>query len=274
MLNLPSIHTGFAQIPDAHLYYEISGEGDTIVFLHGGFLDRRMWDEQFPFFAGQYQAIRYDMRCAGKTATFPSTEPYAHYQDLYHLLQVLSLQRVTLIGLSLGARTALDFSLVYPERVQKLVLVSPSISGYTFLDEWAHKHYAEMFKALSQKDLVGAVEEQLILWTDGPNRTPEQVDRDMRERIREMVAHAFPLSRLAPNVKDLEPPALSRLSEIHVPTLVVLGEKDVPEIHTNGKLLHQQVVGTELVILSDVGHTLVMEKPSEFNTLVDHFLHG
>jgi pimeloyl-ACP methyl ester carboxylesterase len=56
--------------------------------------------------------------------------------------------------------------------------------------------------------------------------------------------------------------------------LVVLGEKDVPEIHTNGKLLHQQVVGTELVILSDVGHTLVMEKPSEFNTLVDHFLHG
>lgn len=73
---------------------------------------------------------------------------------------MLSLQRVTLIGLSLGARTALDFSLVYPEPVQKLVLVSPSISGYTFLDEWVHKHYAEMFKALSQKDLVGAVEEQ------------------------------------------------------------------------------------------------------------------
>jgi pimeloyl-ACP methyl ester carboxylesterase len=74
-----------------------------------------------------------------------------------------------------------------------------------------------------------------------------------------MVTHAFPLSRLAPHVKDLEPSALGRLSWVHVPTLVVVGEKDVREIQTNGKLLQKQVVGTELVSLSDVGHMLVME---------------
>lgn len=274
MLHLQSTKGGFAELPGARLYYECAGSGDPIVFLHGGFLDRRMWDEQFSFFAQQYQAIRYDMRGAGKTETVPSTEPYTHYQDLYHLLQALPLQKVTLIGLSLGARAALDFAIEYPELVQKLVLVSPSIGGYEFLDEWLHTHYAEMFKALAAKDLVDAVEELLILWTDGPDRTPTQVDPDVRGRIREMIIHALPLTKLAPNARDLEPPALGRLAEIHVPTLVVMGEKDTFEIHALGKMLQEQIVGTESVIIPDVGHTLVMEKPAQFNALVDHFLRG
>jgi hypothetical protein len=65
-----------------------------------------------------------------------------------------------------------------------------------------------------------------------------------------MVAHAFPLSRLAAHVKDLELPALGSLWEVHVLTLVVVGEKDVPEIQTNGKLLQKQIVGTERFFLS------------------------
>jgi 3-oxoadipate enol-lactonase len=272
MLPLQSTKTGFAEIPGARLYYEIAGDGDPVVFIHGGFLDRRMWDEQFAFFAQRYQAIRYDMRCAGKTETFPSTESYTHYQDLYNLLHELQLRRVTLIGLSLGARTALDFAIEYPELVQKLVVVSPNISGYEFRDEWINEHGAKMLKALAAKDLVGAVEELLILWTDGPDRTSSQVDPDVRERIREMVTHAFPLSRLAPNVGHLEPPALGRLAEMHMPTLIVMGDKDIPEVHLNGKRLHEQVVGAELAMISDVAHTLIMEKPEEFNTLVDHFL--
>ena len=85
-------------------------------------------------------------------------------------------------------------------------------------------------------------------------------------------AGALPLSRLAPNFKELEPPAVGRLPEIHAPTLVILGEKDTSDIHAIGKLLHEQVPGSELVMIPDVGHTLVMEKPSEFKTLVEHFL--
>lgn len=105
-------------------------------------------------------------------------------------------------------------------------------------------------------------------------RTPEQVDPIIRERIREMATHALPLSRLAPNVKYLEPPAVDRLVEIHAPTLVVLGMQDTSDLHAIGKLLHEQVAGSELVTIPDVAHTLAMEKPAEFNTLVDHFLRG
>jgi 3-oxoadipate enol-lactonase len=125
-----------------------------------------------------------------------------------------------------------------------------------------------MIQALQQRELAGAVEEFLIMWADGPSRTPEQVDPVVRARIGEMVSHAFPLSRLAPNVQYLDPPAVGRLSEIHVPTLVIVGEQDTSDVHAVGKLLQEQVAGAEVVMMANVAHTLVMEKPDELNTLV------
>ncbi len=274
MSDIKGLKNGFVELPGVRLYYEIAGEGKPVVFLHGGFLDGRMWDEQFQFFAQHYQAIRYDMRCAGKSETTPSTEPFTPYQDLYLFLRALHIPRATLVGLSGGARFAIDCSIAYPDLVQKLVLVSPGMSGYKFLDEWTHKRNAELRQALSQGDLAGVVEIFLTMWTDGPYRTPEQVDPAVRERIREMATHTFPLTRLAPNFKELDPPAAGRLAEMHAPTLVVLGDKDTSDIHAIGKLLQEQVARTELVMIPDVGHTLVMEKPVEFNAAVDRFLRG
>ena len=74
-----------------------------------------------------------------------------------------------------------------------------------------------------------------------------------------MVAHAFPLSRLAPNVRGLEPPAIGRLAEVRAPTLVVLGDKAAPHIHAIGKLIHDNVSGSKLATIPETGHTLVME---------------
>jgi 3-oxoadipate enol-lactonase len=83
MSNVKAVKRSFVELPGVRLYYEISGDGDPVVFLHGGLLDGGMWDNQFQFFSQHYQAIRYDMRWAGKSETIPSTEPYAPYQDLH-----------------------------------------------------------------------------------------------------------------------------------------------------------------------------------------------
>ncbi len=265
---------GFVEIPGARLYYEMAGDGEPLVLLHGGLLDRRMWDEQFPFFAQHYRVIRYDRRSAGKSETTPSLELYTHHRDLHQLLSALNIKRATIVGLSEGGRVAIDFSIAYPEMVQKLVVVSPAVSGFEYHDEWIFKHGEAMVQALKQRDLAGAVEEFLIMWVDGPYRTPEQVDPVVRARVREMVTHAFPLSRLASNVQYLDPPAVGRLTEIHVPTLIIVGELDTSDVQTIGKLLHEKVAGAELVTMANVAHTLVMEKPGEFNGLVDHFLRG
>jgi 3-oxoadipate enol-lactonase len=272
MSEVESAKSGFAEVPGARLYYEIAGDGEPVVFLHGGLLDRCMWDEQFQFFAQHSQAIRYDMRRAGKSESMSSAEPYIPYQDVYHLLHTLTLQKASFVGLSGGSRFAIDLAIAYPEMVEKLVVVSPGMSGYEFVDEWTHKLGKAFGEALSQGDMARAVEVFIAMWTDGPYRTPEQVDPVMRERIREMATQSLSQNILALKMQELEPPAVSRLSEIYAPTLIVLGEKDTSDIHAIGKLLHESIAGSELVIIPDVGHTLVMEKPSEFNTLVDQFL--
>lgn len=271
MLNNFATEYTFVDLPGVRLEYDIAGKGAPVVFLHGALLDRRLWDGQFEFFASNHRTIRYDMRCAGGSETTPSIEPFTHHEDLLHLLQMLNVPRVSLVGLS-NYGVALDFTIACPKLVEKLVLVSPGLRGYEFRDPWVGTGFAAMMRALGQQDLSGAVEGFVRMWVDGPYRTPAEVDPLVREKVREMVTHAFPLSRLAPNCKGLEPPAAGRLSEVLVPTLVVLGEKDAVDIHVIAQLIHERIRGSELVKITGVGHTLVLEKPEEFNRVVETFL--
>lgn len=259
------------EIPGVRIAYEMAGRGPALIFVHGGLLDRHMWDDQFAFFAKSYRAIRYDMRSSGESQTVPTTEPFTHHEDLLRFLKALKIDRLSLVGLSNYA-IALDFTIAYPELVEKLVLVSPGLRGYDFGDPWIGSGFAAMMKALGQQDLTGAVEVFLTMWFDGPYRKPGEGSPVVREHIREIVTRCFRLSRLAPNAKGLEPPAIGRLAEVQVPTLIVLGEKDAPDIHAIGRLIHQGVEGSRLVTISDAGHCVPMEKPIEFNLAVEAFL--
>jgi 3-oxoadipate enol-lactonase len=262
----------FVDVPGVRLAYDKSGLGAApLVFLHGGLLDRRQWDGQFEYFASKCCVIRYDMRSAGQSETSPSAEPITHHEDLFHFLHALKIQHVSLVGLSNYA-VALDFTIAYPKLVEKLVLVSPGLRDYEPRDPWVKTKFAAMRQSLVHQDLSGAVEVFLTMWVDGPHRTPAEVNPQVRERVREMVTRSFHLSRLAPNCKGLEPPAAGRLSEVRVPTLVAPGENDAPDIHAIGQLIHESVVGSKVVKIRDVGHTLVMEKPDEFNRVVADFL--
>jgi pimeloyl-ACP methyl ester carboxylesterase len=204
------------------------------------------------------------MRCSGESKTTPATEPFTHHEDFRKFLRALEIDRVSLAGLSNYA-VALDFTIAYPELVDKLVLVSPGLRAYDFRDTWVGTQFAAMMQALSRQDLSGAVEVFLTMWVDGPYRKPTEVNSPVRERVREMVTRCFGLSRLAPNCKGLEPPAVGGLADVHAGTLVVLGERDTPDILAIGKLIHAGVVGSQVVAMSDVGHSLPMENPNEFN---------
>lgn len=271
MVPASQIERGFADVPGARLAYDRAGEGASVVLLHGALLDRRMWDDQLSHLARHFDTVRYDLRSAGRSVTQPSAEPFAHHEDLRQLLQALAIPRASLVGLSNHA-IALDFALAYPDLVQKLVLVSPGLRGYAFEDPWIGQRFGAMFHALGQRELDAAVEIFLTMWLDGPYRTPDQVALSVREHARAMVAHAFAVSRLAPNAIGLEPPAIERLADVAAPTLVVLGEHDAPDIHRIGRLIHERVAGSQLVVVPGAGHTLVMEQPDRFNHLLEDFL--
>jgi 3-oxoadipate enol-lactonase len=272
--------SGYAELNDTTLYYEVAGEGGvegrTLVLLHGGLVDRRLWDDQFAVFAQHYKGIRYDMRGFGDSGLLKSDmKPYSLHQDLYALLRFLGIEKTCIIGLSMGGGLAVDFTLEHPEMVDALITVGAGVSGFKSEDT-DNSLWAEADEAFKQRDIARAVEITLRIWTDGPLRSPEEVDPAVRERVRVMSTHNFSRAddENAPEPVEMEPPAISRLSEIHAPTLIVVGDKDVRDILTIADILEKGIAGAKKVVIAGTAHHLNMEKPGEFNRAVLDFLGG
>ncbi len=271
--------TGIAELNDTTFYYEVAGDregGHPLVLLHGGLVDRRLWDDQFAVFAQHYKVIRFDMRGYGDSGLLKTdTKPYSQRQDLYVLLQFLGIEKTYLVGLSMGGGLAVDFTLEHPEMVDALITVGASVSGFENEDS-GNALWAEADEAFKQRDIARAVEITLRIWTDGPSRKPEEVDHAVRERVRVMSTRNFsrPDDEDAPEPLELEPPAISRLSEIHVPTLIVVGDQDVHDILTIADILEKGIAGAKKVVIPGTAHHLNMEKPEEFNRVVVDFLGG
>src|SRR5260370_25285974 len=127
---MQQLQTGFVETNGTKLYYEMMGEGHPLVLIHGGYMDRRMWDDQLAVFAQHYRVIRYDVRGFGKSE-LPQV-PYADRQDLAALLAFLGIEKPYLLGLSLGGVIALDFTLDYPDMVEALILFGSPIPGFPY----------------------------------------------------------------------------------------------------------------------------------------------
>jgi len=262
--------TGFLPVQGAPLYYEVTGQGQPLLLIHAGVADSRMWDEQFEVFARQYRVVRYDLRGFGQSS-FPAGA-FANYADPAALLDFLNIKQAHVIGISFGGKIALDFTLAYPERVLSLVLVAPSVGG--------HKPAAEVLRfgeeedaLLERGDLAGATELNLRMWVDGPRRTAEQVDAAVRQKVREMQDHAFTVA-IPDEVEELSlnPPAITRLAEVHVPTLLIVGDYDIPDKLALTQKLAAEIPNARQVIIPGVAHMVSMEKPEEFNRVVLDFL--
>ena len=250
------------------LYYEIAGEGQPLVLIHGGLVNSDLWDDQFEVFAKQYRTLRYDVRGFGKSKS--PTSYYSNHGDLRDLLEYFGIERAYVLGLSMGGGIAIDFTLAYPHHVAALLPIAAGLGGYRATSNRALRD--EMEAAYESGDKERAVELSLQVWTDGPYRTPDQVDPAVRERIRAMTVHTFDLPDVEQWLQRLEPPAIDRLAEIHVPTLFVVGDQDVEDILKIGDLIVTHVPGARRAIIPGTAHHLNMEQPAEFNRIVLEFL--
>jgi pimeloyl-ACP methyl ester carboxylesterase len=279
MSDTKHVQTGFAEVNGTTLYYEVAGAGHPFVLLHGHLLDRRSWDDQFAAFAERYKVIRYDQRGFGDSGLIERGKTYSDRRDLYELMKFLGIESAYLMGCSGGGSLAIDFTLEHPEMVDALIPVTAGVSGFRPSEEMMQKHpdlvrmFTGMDEAFERHDIDRAVEISLELWTDGPGRLPGQAAPEVRERVREMTARNWhrpddEAQAETPPVR-LEPPAIGRLSQIRVPTLVILGEWDAPNPLEQ---LAADIPGAKMVIMAGTAHHPFMEKPAEFNQIVLDFL--
>jgi pimeloyl-ACP methyl ester carboxylesterase len=194
-------------------------------------------------------------------------------------LDYLNIQKTYLLGLSGGGAVALDFTLEHPDKVDALILVSSGVGGYPQrMTDTIQAFIGQYYGALQQKDIARAVEATVRFWTDGPRRTPEQVDAQARARVTEMstqhIQRHGDLMAHQQHMLSLEPPAINRLAEVKAPTLIVVGAEDTPEILEIADTLEQGIAGAKKVVIPGTAHHLNMEKPEEFNRIVLDFLNG
>ena len=260
------LKTGFAEVNGAKLYYEMKGNGRAIVFIHSGGFDRRIWDDQFSAFSDRYTVIRYDVRGYGKSPA--PTRPYSDDDDLYQLLKYLKVRQAHVIGLSMGGRIAIDFSLTHPEMVATLIPVAPGLSGFPYTAE-------------------DSVELMKIVWSiqkdDGTPAGEAWLRSAYNAAAMESPAVATKLRPIAVensrawliNIFFPRPPfplAIQRLSDIHAPTLLIRGDRDVPTITTIVETLEKNIPGAKKVIIPGAGHMVNVEKTEQFNSTVLDFL--
>lgn len=262
---------GFAEVNGASLYYEVAGDGGALVLCHCAPGDSTLWDPQFGPFAETHRVVRFDARGFGQS-TLPAGL-FSFHEDLRGLLDFLGIERATVLGLSLGGRTALDLALSHPDRVRALVLANSGVSGSTLRPRPAG--LADVEAALTRGDTAQAAELMTRVWFDGP-RDPKGVDPGVRSwfvaRARERFERLRQIPKGYATHEDLDPPAMQRLSAIRCPTLILTSDLDQPGILDLAKQLVASIQGAWSVKIRGAAHIANLERPSEFTSAVATFL--
>ena len=244
-----------AQVNGIELYYEVHGDGPSIVFAHGAGGNHVSWWQQVPVFARQYRCITIDHRGFGQSPDVPNGPgSQAFVEDLKQLLDHLEIERVSLVAQSMGGRTCLGFTLAYPDRVQALVMADTT-GG--FGDARMAQLRAEGEAALS-----------------GPSQPPRTYARHFPE---EQPAQAF----LYEQIRALNPPrreapvpgpSAEQVQALRTPTLLIVGEHDVIAPPALMKMFQSYIPHARLAEVAGAGHSVYFEKPEAFNRAVSEFL--
>lgn len=260
--------SGLAEVNGTKLYYEMQGKGPAVVFIHSGGYDRRQWDDQFSSYPDRYTVIRYDVRGYGRSPA--PTRPYSDEEDLCQLLRYLGVAKAHVIGVSMGGRIAIDFTLTHPEMVRSLVPVASALSGYPYAPE----DMIELLKivySIQNDDGTPAGE----AWLRSAYNAPAMENAAVAAKLRPIAvenSRAWLMNIFFPRMPF--PLAIQRLADITVPVLVVRGDRDVPTVTKIAEILEKGIPGSRKAIIPGAGHIVNVEKPREFDRAVLEFLAG
>ena len=249
------------------LHYEIEGKGEPIVLMHSGMADLRDWELVIPQLTETYTCIAFDGRGAGKS---PSPVEIPNYvEDLKNLLDFLDIEQTILVGHSFGGGIATDFANAYPQRVSKLVLVAPGLTGYHISQEMVQ--YFEQIQAAAPD-----VKKMVQLSLEFPSYKVVMAS-PQRDRMVSMSAHNMQRSlewqHLWKNLQVWgELPAIPQLNELAVKTLFIIGAEDSEDCFRISDLF-KQVPDIRFAKISGADHMATLTHPVEVSNIIKQFLH-
>lgn len=244
------------------------GEGELVVFMHGIGGNKRNWHDNLPYFAKHFQAVAWDARGYGESDDYEGPLNFASYaDDLVRVLDHFGAERAHIVGLSMGGRIAMDFGERYPSRLGALVLCATHRGFSHFSDEKKRE-----FIRLRKEPLVNGGEPQDIAVPVAKTLIGPRASEDAFAKLVDSMKRLHKESYIKSVEATVMSDSHSKLHEIQVPTLVVVGSEDkltTPEI---AEEICKQVPDSTLVTIEGAGHLVNIEEPELFNAAVCGFL--
>jgi pimeloyl-ACP methyl ester carboxylesterase len=262
--------TQYAEAVGTRIAYDTVGEGPDVVFLHAGIADRTMWEPQLEAFSDRYRCTVFDWRGVGESAI--GEVPYSRRDDLAAVMDAVGAATANLVGCSIGAGFALDFAIEQPQRVDKLVLVGVTPTGFDHEDDPLLEHmWPQIDAAIEAGDLEKAGRMEARLWVDGPRREEGAAPEWLRDKV---VEWSIPINQVSDwgESEQLDPPAMERLGEVTAPTLVVVGTEDAEVILAGCRATAEGIPEATLALLGGTAHLPNLEVPQAFNAALAEFL--
>ena len=249
--------------PQVEFYAQIRGALPRAVFVHGLGGDLHTWDAVWDA-TDDLPALRYDRRGCGQSVC-RQPAPFKHADDLLAVLDACHIQCCDLIGVSQGAAVALNFTLDHPERVDKLILISPGLVGWEWSQTWR-----KLSEPISLSAAGGAIAEARRLWWSHPlfyttRNTP--AGPALLQSIMTMSAQQWLESEHV-----LMPPDVERLHQLTTRTLLMTGARDLDDFRLIADLIQGSAANVERVDEPECGHLLHLENPQGCALRISEFL--
>ena len=252
--------TGVDSGQDLPVFFESRGEGPPVLLVHGGMMDRRMWQPQWEDLGEGLRLIRFDVRGAGES---PASEPFFAADDMLAILDALGVEQVTVVGLSNGGAFAVDFALAYPERVRKLVLAEPGLTGFAF-DSSVMRQQQVMVAAFRARDMAAATEAALASPAFEYTRTNPAAWAAVESLVRRNVGSFA----MFPRYRYHEPRAVDELSRLSMPTVLIVSEFAGASALAIAELIERDVPDLVSFTIPNAGHMMNLENPKAFNKVI------
>ena len=258
------------------LYYEESGKGTPIVFVHEFGGDHRSWEPQMRYFSRRHRCLTYGARGYPPSEVPADVGQYSQARataDIAAIMNGAGIDRAHVVGLSMGGFAALHFGLDFAPRALSLVIAS---AGYGA--EKQHEAYfrgvsmevAARFEALGSREFAKtySLAASRVQYQNKDPRGWQEFAAQLGEHSALGSANTMRgVQALRPSIYDLE----ARLKQMQLPTLVVVGDEDDHCIQP-GVFLKRTIPAAGLVVLPKTGHTLNLEEPDRFNSFVAEFI--
>ena len=252
-------------VAGAELHYELQGEGEPVLLVHGFPLSARLWDEVVERLEGEWRLIVPDLRGHGESQASEEVTMRRFADDLAAVLDAAGERRpVTLVGLSMGGYVAFEFFRRHPERVRALVLANTRATRDAPEVLKGRHDTAERVLREGSGAVAGGMVDRLF----APSAPVA-----LRERWRSIMAATSPVGiAAASRAMAARTDARRLLRRIGVPVLVIVGSDDVITPAGEGRAMAEAAPHGRIRLIAGAGHMTPVERPEEFAAVLAEFL--